>query len=117
MLNVKINGELFTANTGEKLSDVLIKKGFAVEHPCGGRGTCKKCLVKVNGKDELSCQYVLESDIEVEIDESLGIVSESGVDESSNRTDNLCLALRPPSVSVIYDLSIHDKCDESMENI
>ena len=69
MLNIKINGKQFTANAGEKLSDVLIQNKFAVEHPCGGRGTCKKCRVKINGQEVLSCQYVLESDVEVELDD------------------------------------------------
>jgi len=31
------------------LSDVLEKHGFAVAHPCGGRGVCQKCAVEVSG--------------------------------------------------------------------
>lgn len=110
MLNIKINGKQFTANAGEKLSDVLIQNKFAVEHPCGGRGTCKKCRVKINGQEVLSCQYVLESDVEVELDESFGIVSESGVDEGANNTDNLCLALDIGTTTLALALvSLDDK--------
>ena len=31
-----------------------------VHAPCGGIGTCKKCLVNVNGENVLSCQTMCE---------------------------------------------------------
>ena len=34
---------------GEKLTDVLFKAGAHVHAPCGGRGVCKKCLIKAEG--------------------------------------------------------------------
>ena len=35
------------------LSDALCAFGYAVSHPCGGRGTCKKCTVLLGGKPVL----------------------------------------------------------------
>ena len=67
MYKVKIGDEVIYAEGGEILSDVLLKHKKPVEHPCGGRGTCKKCKVNVNGKEELSCRYVINSDIEVSL--------------------------------------------------
>jgi len=38
------------AFTGEApLSTLLAEGGFAVEHPCGGRGRCRKCAVELAG--------------------------------------------------------------------
>ena len=52
MFKVTVNGKVLYAEKGTVLSQVL--KGENVPHPCGGRGTCKKCTVTVNGKAELS---------------------------------------------------------------
>ena len=87
-IKVTVNGKVVLANAGTTLSDIL-----DIEKPCGGRGTCGKCKVKVNGKDELACQYVIESDIEVETYEKSEIVSETGTTESGKLTENLCFAL------------------------
>ena len=87
-IKVKVNGKVVLVKTGTTLSDIL-----DIEKPCGGRGTCGKCKVKVNGKDELACQYIIESDIEVETYEKSEIVSETGANESGKLTENLCFAL------------------------
>ncbi|MBQ2828102.1 MAG: 2Fe-2S iron-sulfur cluster binding domain-containing protein [Clostridia bacterium] len=62
MHKVIINGETKYAKDGTLLSDLLIKSGKGVDHHCGGRGTCRKCVITVNGKGELSCQYIIKSD-------------------------------------------------------
>lgn len=87
-IKVKVNGNVVFAKAGTTLSDIL-----DIEKPCGGRGTCGKCKVKVNGKDELACQYIIVSDIKVETYEKSDIVSETGASESGVLTENLCLAL------------------------
>lgn len=86
--NVKINGKTVLAPAGTVLSDIL-----EIEKPCGGRGTCGKCKVRVNGSDELACRYIINSDIEVETYEKSGIVSESGIIEVGEASGNLCYAL------------------------
>lgn len=87
-IKIAINGSTVYAMSGTTLSELL-----DIEKPCGGRGTCGKCKVRVNGKDELACQYVITSDIEVETYERSEIISETGTTESGRITENLCLAL------------------------
>ncbi|MBE6769465.1 MAG: DUF4445 domain-containing protein [Ruminococcaceae bacterium] len=93
MHKVIINGRETVAKNGVKLSDLLISEGFSAEHPCGGKGVCKKCNVLVNGKSELSCQYVINEDITVEFSQNDGVFCETGVKEHGTRSENLCLVL------------------------
>lgn len=50
---------------GTKLMDALRSAGIGVDAPCGGRGTCGKCTVTVDGQEVRSCGYTVESDITV----------------------------------------------------
>lgn len=93
MHKVVIDGKTLTVNTDTLLSEVLIKENKDVNHLCGGKGTCKKCLILVNGKEELSCQYKITSDITVELKKSGEILSETGAEETGVLTENLCFAL------------------------
>jgi len=93
MHRIKIDGEVLFAEDGEKLSDILIKNHKNQEHPCGGRGTCKKCTVTVNGRRELSCQYKVTRDIEVILPQKNDILSFSGADKSGRITENTCFVL------------------------
>lgn len=69
MCRIIIDGKAYTVSKGTLLSDVLMAKEGRAEHPCGGKGICKKCTVLVDGKKELSCQYVIEKDITVSLPE------------------------------------------------
>lgn len=80
------------AEKGTLLSELLIGNGFSVEHPCGGKGICRKCTVRVNGRDELSCRYIIESDITAELPGRSGIHSLS-MEEGGSAQGELCLAL------------------------
>lgn len=93
MHKVTVNGKIFIAEDSALLSDVLMKSGGRVSHPCGGKGICKKCLVTVDGKPELSCQYVIRSDITVSLCDEDEIVSETGAVETAEKSADLCLAL------------------------
>lgn len=93
MHKVIIDGETQYAQYGTVLSDALNRSGKSVDHPCGGKGICKKCLVTVNGKEELSCQYIIKSDVSVTIKNDGKIYSETGAEETNVITDNLCFAL------------------------
>ncbi len=93
MHKISINNEIILVPDGTILSDILIKSGKKVSHPCGGKGTCKKCLVFVNGKEELSCQYQVKSDINVVIPENSEILSVTGAKESGAVTENCCFVL------------------------
>lgn len=93
MHRIKINGEVFLAGNGEKLSDILIKNNLRQEHPCGGRGTCGKCTVLIDGQKELSCQYKVTKDIDVILPQKNEILSVSGADVTYKKTESMCLVL------------------------
>lgn len=110
MHKVEINGKFFLAEDKTLLSDVIMQSGGRVSHPCGGKGICKKCIVKVNGRDELSCQYRVRSDISVVIPEEGEILSETGAQETSIMTEKLCLALDIGTTTLALALvSLDDK--------
>ena len=52
---------------GISVLEAEIQAGLAPDVPCGGQGTCGKCLVKVDGKPVLACQTKVEKDCQVEI--------------------------------------------------
>ena len=93
MHKVRLNNKIVEVPDGTILAEVLIKSGENPPHLCGGKGTCKKCLVKVNGKEELSCQYKIKSDIDVVLPENDDIFSEIGANESGKITKNCCYCL------------------------
>lgn len=88
----KEKNRIIYAGNGEKLSSVLMKNGFSAEHPCGGKGICKKCTVSVNGEEQLLCQYEITSDITVVLPEKDEVLSVPGADETGRITENVCLA-------------------------
>ena len=48
--------EQIPAETGERLLSVLQRAGLpVVEAPCGGKGTCGKCRVRISGREEEIC--------------------------------------------------------------
>lgn len=55
---------------GVTLLDALRANGFDVYAPCGGKGTCGKCRVSVEGEGVVtSCTYYPEKDIKVSLPE------------------------------------------------
>ncbi len=93
MYKVQIGNEIFYAVDGERLSDVLQKNGKTAEHLCGGNGACGKCMVSVNGKNELSCRYRVRSDISVILPEMSDIRSFTGTVNTEKNTENMAFAL------------------------
>jgi Na+-transporting NADH:ubiquinone oxidoreductase subunit NqrF len=50
LFKVKINGDTVNGcNENAFISDILIEAGARFSMPCGGKGTCGKCKVKVSG--------------------------------------------------------------------
>lgn len=109
MLKITVNNKIIYVENGTKLSDVLLQSDSYVDHPCGGKGTCGKCTVLVNGKPELSCQYVVNSDIEVTLPESTEIVSVTGIEKTFKKTGNMCFCLDVGSTTLALALVSLDK--------
>ena len=55
------------AAEGALLLRVLQDQGLVVDAPCGGKGTCGKCKVLVDGEEKLACQTQVDRDMTVEL--------------------------------------------------
>ncbi len=103
VLLVKPWGLKIKSSKGSSLLEELTKAGISVDNPCGGKGTCKKCTVKIlpAGEDTpvevLSCQTLVEQDLEVTVpllEESPDI--KSGISSLGDYTKlNSCVKLHP----------------------
>ena len=56
-----------TVPADTNLLDALRNAGLAPDAPCGGRGTCGKCRVTVDGVEQLACQTKVDRDMTVEL--------------------------------------------------
>ncbi|MBN1926617.1 MAG: DUF4445 domain-containing protein [Prolixibacteraceae bacterium] len=70
MLQLKINKNnetrVIETKPGFSLLDILQQNGYSIYAPCGGKGTCGKCRVKIKGEGTvLACTYQPDHDIEV----------------------------------------------------
>ena len=52
------------------LLELLRENGVALSAPCGGLGTCGKCVVRLNDEDVLACQTFVSKDCTVEVPET-----------------------------------------------
>ncbi len=93
MVKLTLGEKVLFAEKGEKLSEVLIKSGLSFSHPCGGKGRCRKCAVKIDGKEELSCRYIIEKDVFLELADEGEILSESGEYEKGEFSENAAFVL------------------------
>ena len=50
---------------GTTLLQAQIDAGLRPDAPCAGRGTCGKCLVRVDGQELLACQTAVDRDMTV----------------------------------------------------
>lgn len=52
--------------SGHSLFEILRKEKCKIYTPCGGKGTCGKCIVKIKDEgDVIACRYFPDKDIEV----------------------------------------------------
>ena len=82
-ITIEINGktETFAGNWENRtLLEAFQELGITQVHaPCGGIGTCKKCLVNVNGENVLSCQTMCEDGMMVVLEaEQKAVIAETG---------------------------------------
>jgi len=54
---------------GATLVEAASRAGIILTTPCGGKGTCRKCAVKLqpSGRTVLACQYLVHSDLRVTV--------------------------------------------------
>lgn len=73
MYRVNVDGKILKAEEGELLSELLMRHGISVAHPCSGRGVCKKCKATVDGEEILTCRYRIFRDVDVRLTADSGI--------------------------------------------
>jgi ferredoxin len=63
MFRIKIitsdNISIIESAVGHSLLDVLRINGYNIYAPCGGKGTCGKCRVKITGEDEIISSWFI----------------------------------------------------------
>jgi uncharacterized 2Fe-2S/4Fe-4S cluster protein (DUF4445 family) len=60
------NEKLVRIKRGYSLLDILQENGYNIYTPCGGKGTCGKCRVRVKGKGlVIACTYFPAYDMEI----------------------------------------------------
>lgn len=104
------------AEAGERLLTVLQREGFAVAAPCGGNGSCGKCLVMLrDGAGErrvLACQTPVESDGELLVEELTGgaiLTGAAGEARSAHSGSGLAAAMDLGTTTVVLELfDLHD---------
>lgn len=107
---ITIDGERIECGKGELLGEVLERCGKGVYQPCGGHGTCGKCKVTVDGKDEISCIYRVEKDISVvRIPESEILAASAKGSGESSASPNVCLVLDIGTTTLVLALVDLDK--------
>ena len=68
-ITFKPDGRKTSIHAGATLLEAASQVGIILNSVCGGKGTCKKCLVSIypDGKEVLACQYQIQSDLIVTI--------------------------------------------------
>ena len=68
-LTVKINEKSITINfnKGDTIYDVLAANQIHITTPCGGKGTCGKCVVNVDGAERLACKTMAEDGMVIKV--------------------------------------------------
>lgn len=103
-IHIVNNETILDAGEGRLLLDVLRSAGLAADAPCGGKGTCGKCKVLVDGNPVLSCQYVIRKDITVQLPEQgKAAVLTEGVQRKlqPDGQDRYCLAFDLGTTTVV----------------
>ena len=108
MCKVKIGERILTASVGERLIDLLQRYGIEAPHPCAGRGSCGKCRVLVDGREELSCKYVIEGDVTVTLSGRSGLDVTVLGDIGERSCEDLFFALDIGSTTLLLSLADKD---------
>ena len=86
------------------LLQAQIEAGLRPDAPCGGKGTCGKCTVFLDGKDVLACQTIVDRDMTVFLtpSDSVNILTEGLVVHiQPDQTDRYVLAYDIGTTTVV----------------
>ena len=137
LLNGKTVTEEFNSDEQPVLSTVLERTGVNVIHPCGGRGICCKCAVKITGElsaptekelqlnVRLACRTRLlgdcvldmrESNDETAVIETEGIKRESALPETSKSGLGIAVDVGTTTVVVgLFDMKTGERLSAASE--
>lgn len=112
-ITFKPDGEQISIHSGAKLIEAAGQAGIILNTVCGGKGTCKKCLVYLepDAREVLACQYKIESDLTVTIPAGSKYFEQriltEGIDPDSRiQPDIYKKYLREGSAAMIFGLAI-----------
>ena len=90
--------------SGASVLEAMISAGLRPDAPCGGKGTCGKCRVTVDGHEKLACRTFVNRDLCVytsEINESKILTGGTGVQITPDGTDLYALAFDIGTTTVV----------------
>ena len=91
---IRVAGKELQAPAGSNLLELLREHSLAPHAPCGGKGSCGKCGVHINGEPALSCQSVVDRDMTVVLPETgeTVILQKSEEHLSADGSHTYCMA-------------------------
>lgn len=101
MFRVQVGDKEYSVKDGTRLSDFFVSEGISAEHPCGGKGICRKCRVRVNGEWVLSCEYEIHSDITVQAENHGDIMSPTGISVTGETGNEQVLVLDAGTTTLV----------------
>lgn len=66
-----------TVENGTTISEALQNAGIILGYPCGGKGTCGRCIVIANDVPVKACNTCIEHDLEITIPEAVRLAGQS----------------------------------------
>ena len=93
-----------SAEAGISVLEAMIAAGLHPDAPCGGKGTCGKCRVIIDGQEVLACQTVVDRDMTVQTAEEEDIqilTAGTGVKITPDGTHQYVLAFDIGTTTVV----------------
>ena len=66
-MKLYINGKEYPCRAEDSVMDVLRRNDIPIAGPCGGKGTCGKCTVTVDGTEVLACRTAVKDGMNVSL--------------------------------------------------
>jgi uncharacterized 2Fe-2S/4Fe-4S cluster protein (DUF4445 family) len=85
------DGKAISIHQGATVVEAAGQAGIVLNTSCGGRGTCGKCVVRLepSGTDVLACQYTVQSDLTVTVPATSRFYAHKILDRGLDRTAGL----------------------------